>query len=611
MTIEAGRVRASLPVRRSVREGYRLTWGGFGSSLLVALLVQGAVAIVAAPILVALFHLTLSAAGLPAVTDRTLPTLFTSPLAVLLLAVAAAATVLALLVQTAVFVRFCADRMVVASPRASSIGRRLGAVVRRLVRRPSTLLLLPYLLLLVPLGYATTGSLLTRWVAIPSFVTDELLKEPATAALYLSAMVVLFYLNLRMLFTLPILVLTEAGVPDALAASWRFTRWRTLKVLVLLLAVTVPGVAGLTVLGTVMVGPTMLSDAVAPDASAIVAAVSLGVFGVVAFVVAGLVLLTQTQTLVAALVRSEVVVVEAPHDSDVPPHPRTRRVSVAVAATGAVLAAGVLSVQAVPVMTRAADGSTIVLAHRGWTEKGVENTLPALEGAASIESDAVEMDIQQTADRGWVLMHDTSLKRLAGLDTSVARLTQDEATQITVRADGHSALIPSLADYLDDAVRRDQQLLIEIKTHGGETPDYLEDLLALLDAHGGADQHIYHSLDPRAVAGLKQLRPTLMVGFIVPLAFGGVPETPADFLVLEQSAYSEQVQTQIHNAGKSVFVWTVQDAAQMRMYFRLGVDGIITDHPDVAMAQRTDVADDTGMTQRLADALDRLITLND
>ncbi len=208
-------------------------------------------------------------------------------------------------------------------------------------------------------------------------------------------------------------------------------------------------------------------------------------------------------------------------------------------------------------------------------------------------------------------MHDMDLRRLAGRDTSIAALTLAEATAITVRDEaGHEAPIPSLEDYLARADALDQPLLIEIKVHGGESPDYLDGLLALLDAHGGADAHIYHSLSADAVAGLKQRRPELIVGFIVPLAFGGVPETPADFLVLEQGAYSTVRRDEIQDGGRGVFVWTVQEPDAMRPLFRDDVDGMITDHPDVALTEQISVADETGVAQRLADALDRLITIN-
>ncbi len=598
--------RSPIPVRASLGEGYRRTFGDLGGSLLVVALVQGVVVLVASPLLVGLFQLSLRASGLSSLTDRTFALVLTRPGGVVLV-LAAIATMLALLAQAAVFVQVSADRAAGVVPHAASVLRRLRAVAGRLLHRPSTLMLLPYLLLVVPLGHAGIGSILTRWVAIPQFVTDELLKTPATAALYAGVLLVVWYLNLRLLFTVPLLVLTERTVPGALAASWRFTRWRTVKVALMLVGVLVPAAVTAGMIALVAIVPTIAADLVAPDAAAVVAAVSLGILEVVLFAVVGLFLLVQTQALVTALDRGGAAAIAPSEPAGTGHH---RRLAL-VAGAGAAVAAGVLAVQALPAMSAASDGATLVLAHRGFTAGGVENTIPALEAASAAKADVVEMDVQQTSDGGWVLMHDMDLRRLAGLDTSIGALTLAQATAITVRdEDGHEAPIPSLEDYLARADELDQPLLIEIKVHGGESADYLDGLLALLDAHGGADAHIYHSLSADAVEGLKERRPDLVVGFIVPLAFGGVPDTPADFLVLEQGAYSTDRRDAIHDSGRGVFVWTVQEPDAMRPLFRDDVDGMITDHPDVALVERGTVADETGVAERLADALERLITID-
>jgi glycerophosphoryl diester phosphodiesterase len=54
-----------------------------------------------------------------------------------------------------------------------------------------------------------------------------------------------------------------------------------------------------------------------------------------------------------------------------------------------------------------------------------------------------------------------------------------------------------------------------------------------------------------------------------------------------------------------VIVWTVDDEQHMRDYMDAAVDGIITDRPDLAVAERTDIAEDKGVTGRLSDAIAR------
>ncbi|MBS1673419.1 MAG: glycerophosphoryl diester phosphodiesterase membrane domain-containing protein [Actinobacteria bacterium] len=616
--MERARTRPSMPVRRSIGLGYRLTFRDLGRTLVIVALTQGAVAIVAAPMLVSLFNLATRAAGLSALTTTTAGQFLRSPLGLGLAVLSLLLVVLALLMQLALYAAVAATRLdaVTSSDPSdpSAADRRpfrsalalLRARITALIRKPTTLLLIPYLLLLVPLGQAGIGSVLSRWVAVPAFVSDELFKEPRTAVLYLALLLVLWWLNLRLILTVPLLVLEPIGVAAALGRSWRLTRWRSVRVIGLLAAVLIPLGLTLGALALIAIVPVMISDAAARDASPVVAAIVLGLAEVVAFFVVGVFLLVQAQTLVAAAGAAGEI--ELPRADVMPWSLRVRRVTTGVVIAGTLVAAGGASLGAAAVLNEHADGATQVLAHRGFVDGGVENTIGALEAAHAAGADLVEMDVQQTSDGGWVLMHDNDLTRLAGIAGSVGRMTLAEATAVTVHDEaGHAERIPSLEAYLRRADELDQPLLIEVKLHGGESRGFVAGLLALIDRVDGADQHIYHSLSADVVAEMKRLRPELTVGFIVPLAFGGVPDTPADFLVVEQSVYSRQLRDAVWDEGKSLFVWTVQDAEAMRALYRDNVDGIITDHPDIALTERDRVADETGMTDRLVDAVDRLV----
>jgi len=119
------------------------------------------------------------------------------------------------------------------------------------------------------------------------------------------------------------------------------------------------------------------------------------------------------------------------------------------------------------------------------------------------------------------------------------------------------------------------------------------------------ESYTYHTLSREVVDELKRLRPELVVGFIVPINFGGVPKVKADFLVIEQQSYSDQFIHQAWAAGYNVIVWTVDDEQQMRQYVNAAVEGIITDRPDLGVKARTDIAEDKGLTGRLSDAIER------
>jgi glycerophosphoryl diester phosphodiesterase len=104
------------------------------------------------------------------------------------------------------------------------------------------------------------------------------------------------------------------------------------------------------------------------------------------------------------------------------------------------------------------------------------------------------------------------------------------------------------------------------------------------------------------VRKIKQLRPSWRAGVLVAKAIGDLTSLGADFLAVEIRVATRAFVRQAHRAGQDVYVWTVNDPAWMLRAMSNGVDGLITDKPDLARlvverrAQMTDA-------QRVAVAL--------
>jgi glycerophosphoryl diester phosphodiesterase len=73
-----------------------------------------------------------------------------------------------------------------------------------------------------------------------------------------------------------------------------------------------------------------------------------------------------------------------------------------------------------------------LIAHRGNAAEYPENTLPAIRSALDLGARFVEFDVQLTADRHPVLLHDSNLKRTAGLDRSALEMTLAELGEVRV-----------------------------------------------------------------------------------------------------------------------------------------------------------------------------------
>jgi glycerophosphoryl diester phosphodiesterase len=104
----------------------------------------------------------------------------------------------------------------------------------------------------------------------------------------------------------------------------------------------------------------------------------------------------------------------------------------------------------------------------------------------------------------------------------------------------------------------------------------------LVAAAGGPNDTIFMSLDHDMVRRLKQLRPAWRVGVLVATAVGDATALDGDFLAVQAGMATRAFLRRAHRAGREVYVWTVNDPAWMLASMAHGVDGLITDVPDVA-----------------------------
>ncbi|HWL60060.1 MAG TPA: glycerophosphodiester phosphodiesterase [Microbacteriaceae bacterium] len=601
-------------VGEALGSAYRLTFGRLGGWLALIAVLQGIVVLIAVPGLQALFGAALRTAHVTSLSLDTAARFFATPAGALLFALLIVVGLVALFTQATAFLLAAATQQADADgalPHAGALLRGIRGRLRHLLR-PSSLLLVPYAFLLAPLGGAALGTVFTSWIMVPNFVSGELSKTPTGALVYAAALLVLWYLALRLLLTIPFMAIAGLSAPQAMAASWRATGWVPWRLILLLLGVLVPvGVAAL-VLGGLGLGVTALGDLTEqlgadPDVAVGVGAGVWGALQVLVFFLTGLAVALQSH------VFARLVATTGHATADIPAvavTPRTlRRVLGIGAPIGALVSAVLLALQIYPHLDRLDDAETMIVAHRGAPRVAVENTIPALEAAHAQGADLVEFDTIQTADGDWVVMHDFNLARLAGDPRDTADLTLAELTSMTVTADGFEAPIPSLREFVRRAHELGQDLLIEIKPSGKETDDYLERFFAILDEEGVTESSLYHSLSADVVADQLAMRPWLTVGYIVSVNVGGLPETPAQFVVVEEWSYTADLRNAAWDAGKGILVWTVNEPAAMRTYLREPVDGIISDLPDVAGEERREVVADRSLTAKLWDALDRLIAI--
>ncbi|HEX5036696.1 MAG TPA: glycerophosphodiester phosphodiesterase family protein [bacterium] len=225
----------------------------------------------------------------------------------------------------------------------------------------------------------------------------------------------------------------------------------------------------------------------------------------------------------------------------------------------------------------------MIIAHRGDTHAGLENTMPAFESALKLGIDGIECDLQLSRDGRVVVFHDDDFSRLADREGKLGHFTFDELSKIRLAKDGR---IPALEDLLE--LVRDRCLLnLEIKTkprwHAFGSGRLERAVVDALKKFGLGDSIVVSSFHPMPLFRMRRLAPHLKRGVLFESKYWlhrmAIPLTAPSSLHPPLKFATPSLIHSAHDAGRRVLVWTVNAEDDMKKLWESGVDGIITDEP--------------------------------
>ena len=209
----------------------------------------------------------------------------------------------------------------------------------------------------------------------------------------------------------------------------------------------------------------------------------------------------------------------------------------------------------------------LIIGHRGAAGHLPENTLPSFRKALELGADGFELDVRQTADGQFVVVHGSVVNGHA-VQTS-------PYSDIRELPDGYT--VPLLKEVLTEFASK-AYLDIEFKTPGFE-----EAAIALIQKHGNVAHTLVSTFHAQTLIKVRQLVPELALGFIYNKSQD--EETrhncPVDVVIPQFRLASRDLITDAHAEGAKVFAWTVNDPLEAKRLIDLGVDGLISDYPEM------------------------------
>lgn len=252
----------------------------------------------------------------------------------------------------------------------------------------------------------------------------------------------------------------------------------------------------------------------------------------------------------------------------------------------------------------------LVFAHRGGALLAPENTMPAIDNGLALGADGLEIDVQLSADGVPVVIHDRTLDRTTDRTGPVNRLTAAELARVDAGfhfiRDGAFPFrglgigIPTLDAVL--ARHRDTRVIIEMK--GGEAA-LARQVGAAITRAGAIDRICVGSFYQGSIDVIRAEHPEIVTSASQEEARWMLhrswvrwpwvrPRPYAAFQVPEHAGRMRVVSPHfvrhVRREGHAIQVWVVNARADIYRLLDWGVDGIISDVPDLAVAARDDWA---------------------
>ncbi len=242
---------------------------------------------------------------------------------------------------------------------------------------------------------------------------------------------------------------------------------------------------------------------------------------------------------------------------------------------------------------------TQVIAHRGGSNLAPENTVSAFQNAIDLGVDMIEIDVEQTSDAVVVVLHDDNVDRTTNGTGRIDSLSYDYVKNLDAGSwysdkykGEHISTLEEVLQLIDGQVI----LLIEIKSGSERYPGIEKRTVDLVHRHKADSWVIIQSFNKKAIDRVKTMDSSLRTYYLLGGSFNNfykeaMTSSSFDFghegVGVHHKYLNEENINGLKKLGVKIFAWTVDDPSNMDKFLKLGIDGIITDSPDILIKKMT------------------------
>ncbi len=230
-----------------------------------------------------------------------------------------------------------------------------------------------------------------------------------------------------------------------------------------------------------------------------------------------------------------------------------------------------------------------VTAHRGASAAYPENTMRAFQAAVELGADWIELDVQQTRDGEIIVMHDTNLRRTAGINQNIWETDWEELAALEAGSWFSESFsgepIPRLEEVLEFAEETGVRLNIELKPSGHETA-FEQGVVDRIRSYGLEDRCVVTSQNYEVLKQIKAYAPEIKTVYVMRVAYGDLLKLEAaDAFSVKAVNITSSMVSRLHDGGRELYAWTVNTPNSIDKMIRLNVDNIITDNVTLARSR--------------------------